>query len=402
MALEKLLPSNLIIPAESFSADRLAKNAQDLGYAQAETLEALIWDYELYAQLQKRISGLCRLKGGAAVQLYVPIERQRASVDVDILTTIPQPEMQLLLEEVSRNYDAEPPYLQFEPFVPDEPAAIEALHSYTTLAPTSLGQKWQLEDGTIVEARMIKLDVHETRNLPPGEKRADIVAGISLGYQPICVQRGYLIAEKFLTQARGTVGVPDDRYQDLPKHLYDLDSLLLALDGIETLQGAARWLPTLIGEQGRQWKGDAGVESVMEDLETSLLNIAIIDYSDERQRYGNAIKRLETLYLPSGARMHLHRWATMAARALAIARLLRLILQGKENITQELHAQAKRLANEINRYPKPSQLAKILYERLPASIRQTRQLRGSPPERLFWLLIDWKNLNELEDIILGM
>jgi hypothetical protein len=88
MALEKLLPSNLIIPAESFSADRLAKNAQDLGYAQAETLEALIWDYELYAQLQKRISGLCRLKGGAAVQLYVPIERQRASVDVDILTTI--------------------------------------------------------------------------------------------------------------------------------------------------------------------------------------------------------------------------------------------------------------------------------------------------------------------------
>ncbi len=42
---------------------------------------------------------------------------------------------------------AEPPYLQFEPYVPDEPAAIEALNSYTTLAPSSLGQKWQLEDG---------------------------------------------------------------------------------------------------------------------------------------------------------------------------------------------------------------------------------------------------------------
>ncbi len=402
MAMEKLLPSNLIVPAESFSADRLAKNAQDLGYAQAETLEALVWDYELYAQLQQRISGSCRLKGGAAVQLYVPVERQRASVDVDILTTIPQPEMQLLLEEISINYGAESPYLQFEPFVPDEPAAIEALYSYTTFAPTSLGQKWQLEDGTIVEARMIKLDVHETHNLPPGEKCGDIVAGISLGYQPICVPRGYLIAEKFLTQARGTVGVPDARYQDLPKHLYDLDSLLLSLDSIETLQEAASWLPTLIGEQGRQWKGDAGVERVMDDLETSLLNIAIIDYSDERQRYGSAVQRLETLYLPGGARMHLHRWATMAARALAIARLLRLILQGKELITQELQSQAERLANEINRYPKPSQLTRILYERLPASIRQTRQLRGSPPERIFWLLINWNNLDELEEIILGI
>jgi len=402
MAMEKLLPSNLIVPAESFSADRLAKNAQELGYAQAETLEALVWDYELYAQLQKRISGSCRLKGGAAVQLYVPVERQRASADVDILTTIPQPEMQLLLEEISINYGAEPPYLQFEPFVPDEPAAIEALHSYTTLAPTSLGQKWLLENGTIVEARMIKLDVHETHNLPPGEKHGDIVAGISLGYQPICVQRGYLIAEKFLTQARGTVGVPDDRYQDLPKHLYDLDSLLLSMDGIETLQEAARWLPSLIGEQGSQWKGDACVESVMDDLETSLLNIAIIDYSDERKRYGTAVQRLETLYLPSGARMHLHRWATMAARALAISRLLRLISLGKENITKELYSQAERIADEIRRYPKPSHLTKILYGQLSDSLRQTRQLRGSPPERLFWLLVNWNNMNELEDIILGI
>jgi hypothetical protein len=28
---------------------------------------------------------------------------------------------------------------------------------YTTLAPSSLGQKWQLKDGALVEARMIKL-----------------------------------------------------------------------------------------------------------------------------------------------------------------------------------------------------------------------------------------------------
>lgn len=400
MASEMLLPSNLIVPAESFSADRLVKNAQDLGYTQAETLEALVWDYELYAQLQQRVPGSCLLKGGAAVQLYVPIERQRASIDVDVLTTSSRNEMHQLLEDISEAYSVEEPYLRFEPYIPDEPAAIEGLYSYTTLAPSSMGQKWQVEDGTIVEARMIKLDLHETHNLPPGEKCGDIVAGISLGYQPLCVRRGYLIAEKLLTQAHGTVGVPDDRYQDLPKHLYDLDSLLLSLEGFETLKEAAKWLSTLISEQGKQWRGDAGFESVLDDLETSLLNFAIIDYSDERQRYGRAVQRLETLYLPEGSRMRLHQWGTMAARILAIVRLLRLIFQGKDNITHELYSHAERLADEISRYPKPSQLTKILYDRLPGSLRQTRQFRGSPPERLFWLLINWNNLNELEDIIL--
>jgi hypothetical protein len=93
----KGLPSNLIVPPESFSADHLTKQAHEFGYAQSSTLEALIWDYELYAQLQQRASESCRLKGGAAVQLYVPAERQRASIDVDVLTTLPQMEMQQLL-----------------------------------------------------------------------------------------------------------------------------------------------------------------------------------------------------------------------------------------------------------------------------------------------------------------
>ena len=49
------------------------------------------------------------------------------------------------------------------------------------------------------------------------------VAGINLEITPLSVSSGYMVAEKLLTQARKTVGVPDSRYQDLPKHLYDLD-----------------------------------------------------------------------------------------------------------------------------------------------------------------------------------
>jgi hypothetical protein len=395
----KELPSGLIVPPESFSAERLTRQAQEFGYAQANTLEALIWDYELYGQFQQRASDSCRLKGGAAVQLYVPAERQRASVDVDVLTTMPQREMQRLLEEISKSYSAEQPYLQFEPFIPDEPAAIEGLYSYTTLAPSSLGQKWQLEDGTLVESRMIKVDIHETSSLPHGERRDGVAAGIQLGYQPLCVSRGYLIAEKLLTQARNTIGVPDDRYQDLPKHLYDLDSLLLSTDVVESLDEASNWLSMLIGDQGKQWQGMAGVEQVLDDLETSLLNLAIIDYSDERQRYASAVQRLETLYLPGGSRMRLHQWATMAARSSAIVRLFKLRIRKEEEIIKDLYPQVDHLAGEIRSHTEASKLTRIFCELLPDPLRRMRQLRGSPPERLFWLLVTWDNLSELEEIV---
>ena len=401
MTMDKKLPSSLIVPLKSFSVNRLTKQAQEFGYAQANTLEALIWDYELYAQLQQRASGSCRLKGGAAVQLYVPAERQRASIDVDVLTTLPQREMQQLLEDISNAYGAEGPYLQFEPYVPDKPAAIEGLYSFTTLAPSSLGQKWQLADGTLVEARMIKVDIHETSILPDGESRDGVAAGIQLGYQPLCVRRGYLIVEKLLTQARGTVGVPDDRYQDLPKHLYDLDSLLLSPEVVDSLEEASNWLPMLIGEQGKQWQGGAGVERVLDDLETSLRNLAIIDYSDERQRYGSAVQRLETLYLPGGSRMRLHQWATMAARSLAIVRSFKLRIRGEEKTIQDLYPQADRLAREIRSHTEASKLTRALYELLPDPLRRIRQLLGSPPERVFWLLVTWENLRELKGIISG-
>lgn len=399
MNISKELPQNLIVPPESFSEGLLTRQAQKFGYAQANTLEALIWDYELYGQLQLRVPEHCRLKGGAAVQLYVPDERQRASVDIDVLTSLSHGEMQQMLEDISNDYSAKDPYLRFAPYIPDEPAAIEGLASYTTLAPSSLGQKWRFDDGTLVEARMIKVDVHETPSLPHGESREGVVVGIPLGYQPLCASRGYLIAEKLLTQARGTVGVPDDRYQDLPKHLYDLDSLMLSVEVVEDLEDASSWLPMLIGEQGKQWKGDDAIERVLDDLETSLLNLAVIDYSDERQRYSSAVKRLETLYLSGGSRMKLHQWATMAARALAIVRMFKLVVRGKEKTIKNLYPQAICLAEEIKSRTEAFKLTRALYELLPDTLRHMRQIRGSPPERLFWILVNLENIGELSEII---
>lgn len=391
---------NLIIPLEALTPGVIENQARQYGFAQPNTLEALIWDYELFAQLQHRSSDSFRLRGGAAVQLIVPLERQRASVDVDVLTDLPQGELESLLEEVSASYDTVEPYLRFEPYVPEEPAGVEGLHSYTTLAPSYLGQEWRLPDGASIQARMIKIDFLETARLPPGETRDGKAVGIALGYRPICVTKGYLLAEKLLTQARKTVGVPDRRYSDLPKHLYDIDSLLSTEKVEAAILEAAGWLPSLIEEQGKSWQGKDKIELVLEDLEASLLGMATIDYSSERARYEQAVRRLETLYLPTGSRMRVHRWATMAARALAVIRIIRLDNKKTEELKEHL-IQSDRLAKEVMRHPDQAGLSRALYGLLPSSLRSIRQLKGSPPARLFWLLIARTDLTKLEELIVS-
>ena len=66
-------PSNLIVPSDAFSESRLQQQADIFGYAQANSLEALIWDYELYAQVQHRASESC---GGRTIRSQGEAARQ--------------------------------------------------------------------------------------------------------------------------------------------------------------------------------------------------------------------------------------------------------------------------------------------------------------------------------------
>jgi hypothetical protein len=85
--------------------------------------------------------------------------------------------------------------------------------------------------------------------------------------------------------------------------------------------------------------------------------------------------------------MRLHQWATMAARSLAIVRLFKLRIRGKEKTIQDLYPQAGLLAGEIRAHTEAPKLTRTLCEWLPDPLRHMRQLWGRPPERLFWLLV---------------
>jgi len=392
---EQNVPPPLFLPKECFSADVLTRQAKAHGFSQANTLEALLWAYEIFCQMQQRAGDMIRLTGGGATQLFVQPERQRASVDIDILTSLDQTAIESLLTDITRILGDSRPYFVFQPYDPAAPATVEGLHSHTVLVPTAMGQKWRMQDGAMIEARMIKVDVHQLHALPPGHAREARIAGMDLGVAPLTVGIGYLIAEKLLTQARGTVGVPNTRYQDLPKHLYDLDSLTMQ-DAAGALAETAQWLPDVIAQQGTHWRKREGLASICDDLEASLSRFAVVDYAEEREVFQRAVSQLETLYLPRGSRWRLHQWATKAARMLAIVRLLRPAILDGERFRPEVLGAFERLAVMARTHGEPAAITRTLYSQLPSQMRTVRALKGSPPERLYWMLATQETLGGLE------
>lgn len=398
MTRARALPASLRVPRDSFSADVITRRSREHGFAQPNTLEALLWDYEIFAQLQERVEGEARLKGGAAAQLFVSPGRQRASVDIDVLTTLAKVAIEAHLGDIGRALGPEGPYFVFEPYVPMKPSKTPGLQSYTVLVPSAVGQKWRLQDGGEIEARMIKVDFHGVARLPPGQSLRVAVAGIDLEFEASCVSRGYLVAEKLLTQARRTVGVPDSRYPDLPKHLYDLDGLTSVENDGQSLAEAAQWLPDLVHQQGREWQGRKQVARVVQDLEKSLAGFAVIDYIEERERFGRAVQQLQTLYLPRGSHWRLHQWAMKAARMLALTRLIGRAILDKTPIEAGQFEMLEALAEKVRAHADPSGLSKLLFPRLPATLQRIRPMRGSPPERLFWLLAEQENISQLAEM----
>lgn len=68
---------NLIHNPACFSRETLEDRMARVGVKNIVRMELFLWDLEIFLQLQKILGDRLVLKGGAAVQFYLPISDQR-------------------------------------------------------------------------------------------------------------------------------------------------------------------------------------------------------------------------------------------------------------------------------------------------------------------------------------
>jgi hypothetical protein len=78
---------------KSFRKESILETASDFGFSHRDILESHLWVYEIDAQIQKHAKEHYVLKGGACAQLYLPLNVQRCTVDIDACTDLTHKEL---------------------------------------------------------------------------------------------------------------------------------------------------------------------------------------------------------------------------------------------------------------------------------------------------------------------
>jgi len=398
----------LIHDVACFSPERLRARAEKMAFTQATGVETFAWVLEIYGQLQAAAEEGFLLKGGTAAQMYVPLDRQRASVDIDLLAHIEPEGMRDVLSEVSRRLASDLPYFVFEEYIPTQPDVALPLQTFLVTVPSSLGQMMPVEAGRIA-GRSIKVDVFYLEE-PVKHTRLEGVQtfALDLAFSPRCLAIGPLIGDKLLTLATESIGIPRARADDLPKQVYDLDNLTCQhLSEVDTEELVAT-VRTLVDVESSFRDIQVTAFQVLDHIQETLKAFSTLDLREGDPVLRRYVLNLQSQYLREPMRSPFYGWAAKALRLSFFLRCLRHKMRGN---ALDIHRTIRR-ADELEERMRfeglegedRRQKRREVQEALLSALKDTgrgdwKQLKPRPPERVYWELIDLDNLESLYTMI---
>src|SRR3989338_3967331 len=188
--MERLLINN----ANYFKQETIESIRKEFKFSQSIHIEMLLWDFEIFAQLTANHKDFI-LKGGAAAQIYLPVERQRASRDIDLATTLTGKEIENALNNVKKRFVDNEHFTWSSAKPPKEPQKkIEDLHCYEIIVPTKVGSSFGR-----LNASILKIDAICYEKLPFRVINLENPVLFKLKLKPFpIISKGSLIGDKLL------------------------------------------------------------------------------------------------------------------------------------------------------------------------------------------------------------
>lgn len=388
-----------------FSKENIEKIKKDYKFSQNRHIELLLWDFEIFAQMSA-IHDDFVLKGGAATQIYLEPEKQRASRDIDFATTLTKKEVEDVLEKIRLKFESHKTHeghfkWSIVPAPKDPAKTIEDLNCYDIIVPTFFGKPL----GNTNNAEL-RIDAIRYKQIPFAIKELKQAKVFGMPIKPFkIVSEGSLIADKLLTLADHTIGVlarDPEKAESYLKQLYDLIHLInkfitdqqVQNDILETLK---RLIPLELKYKGLL----KSVEDVLRDITGSLEKRKYIDYDSSKTGidFRESIDAFQGNYINNPESVPSYEWAARIGMIHFIAQLLLSKIEGKLSET-ELGEILKRLKNAEQKLAdiKGDELKKVrngLMQYFKGEKIIEKQLKNAPLKRVFFGIITQENAGEV-------
>ncbi len=263
-------------------------------------IERQIWIYELHSQIQKRLKGRVVLKGGASTQLYLPLQMQRCTEDLDLYTDLSPKQLRKEMKSIEKEFNSNKIHMKVNEYIPKS-----VIESGKTLPITTFIIKlpFIFKENRKSKQESLKIDfLHmnikklHTNYLKKGE-----ILGLDLKYIPITVDKYSAITAKAVTFAVNSIGIEKFKKDKLYKNAYDMYHMITTYADKDILVKVAEYMRISMKEEFYIKKiQPVSIEEVLEDILQELYYLSIYDLKDNFTGYSKRFLDFQINYLQYG------------------------------------------------------------------------------------------------------
>ena len=376
----------LIHDISYFTEESVKRRATQYGFSNDLAVELFLWNCEIAAQLQTHSESLI-LKGGAAVQLHLPVEMQRGSIDIDMVGPLTETEV----EELVARTPSKLPGISFERYYPKSPIPRIPSITYYGKIPTLIPERRTSNISIKTEFLLEDLGLAYV-TLPEATTFAVEAKNLK------CYSVPSLIGDKLLTLARNTIGVT--REEDVPKQIYDVAALselhVPSSDDISQISSTVnKLIPVEAGYRGLH----LDTKEVLNDIQTSLKRYCLLGTSGGDKETWRNITSFQQFYVNSSQRKNRDEWSERAWRLRFLSELITSISEGESAQAQATkYSSALTMSNKL-REVKGEKIVETRKELLKHARPHTpffKELREKSLNRVFWQIINRDNIEAVQ------
>jgi len=394
---------NIIHDLSCFRRETLEARMHMVGVKNIARMELFLWDLEIFLQLQSVLGEKLILKGGAAVQFYLPIHEQRTSVDIDMLFQGDLEEILNALSQVEAKFPHENGLFLFRQHQPKQPKTKLPLYTFYLQVPSVCTQR-EVRDSDDGQQRIKVEFITCLDHFPIAKVPGNTIFAMESQeiYQILPIDQ--LFADKLTTLGPNTIGIQDDRMDEQVKQLYDIYSLLthhyqsLSLDVIRQYYLA----------RAEAEANDRGIsfdlDEIKLDIMTQLQRLRDLDDSSPASKQNwQYILNFISLYASRSAIRTAADWIVVGEK---LRLLMKIMLETSLDLTKFIQAQNidQMLQFEhLSGVEKGHQIASFREQFIKVYGHHTgidpKILKGKRLNRIFWAVADLDNLDEIEKLV---
>lgn len=299
--------SKIIIEKEAFNRNTIENRISSLEFNNISKFELFLWDLELFLQLQERLKDKIILKGGAATQFYIPIKNQRTSIDIDMICSCDLKEVEKAIEDIEKSFNGQEELFKFKEYKPKNPKiGLEKLKTYYVKVPTICSENELYGSKGIQEVKIEFLFSQSEYKI--NKIKSPELFAVETEYTFNILPLEYLFADKLTTIGSKTIGITEDRFDELFKQIYDIITLFESNVEyiIKKIKPVREVYDTVCKEQCKMRDIKYEKEVINQDVLDLIKKIQAIEEDKELITYAN---NFQSLYLRKSVNRSKQQWA---------------------------------------------------------------------------------------------